>query len=320
MLQINNISLSFEVSSGFLKRRRNYVHALRNVSLEIPEGSTFAVAGESGSGKSTLARVLTGLYRPDKGSFAWQNYHSDEMTAKDLRRFRRNIAMVFQDPYSSLNPRLKIRSILKEPLSIHRRSLQLSRADMNKKAADALDAVGLPSTALEKYPHEFSGGQRQRIGIARALILNPAIIILDEPVSALDVSIQAQILNLLTDLKKEFNLTYIFIAHDLSVVEYISDMTAIMYLGMIMEVNKTTSLFKRPRHPYTASLIESMPDVDSIGRDFNPVEGEIPSPMTPPAGCPFVTRCSRAESDCNNVIPPVEHKGSGLFRCFYPLK
>ncbi len=298
---------------------KNRIHALQNVSFDVPQGSVTAVVGESGSGKSTLARVFTGLYQPNGGYFAYGHLMSPFMSQRDWRWLRRRVAMVFQDPYSSLNPRLRIEQIVSEPLLIHRRKVHMNRQQRRDRVIEVLEQVGLNSDALEKYPHEFSGGQRQRIGIARALVLHPEVLVLDEPISALDVSIQAQVLNLLSDLRHKENLTYLFIAHDLGVIEYISDYTAVMYAGRVVEYNQTAELFRRPRHPYTMSLLDAMPSIKKIGQPFKALEGETPSPIHPPPGCPFAKRCFRAQDICQQEMPqPSQNKG-GFYYCHNPL-
>lgn len=321
MIEIENISREFVLEKSFLGKPKTTVKALRGITLTIAEGTSLGIVGESGSGKSTLARILTGLYKPDAGGFKWNEFNSSIATAKEWKALRRKIAMVFQDPYSSLNPRFTLREILYEPLLIHKYDQTIKNIDKETRAKEALSMVALPQSALEKFPHEFSGGQRQRIGIARALMLHPQLIILDEPVSALDVSIQAQILNLLNDLRKELHLTYIFIGHDLSVIRYISDFTAVMYLGLICEYRPTEDLFNNPYHPYTKSLLAAMPDVSKPGKPFLILQGEIPSPVNPPPGCPFTTRCNLKKDDCEERLPELVHTADGGFhRCLHPAQ
>lgn len=316
VISFHNISKRFKVKGGLFSKKNEYVHALRNINIEIPEGITYGIVGESGSGKSTLARVFMGLYPPSEGYFIFENSDSRNFSKESLKVFRRNVSMVFQDPYSSLNPRMKVKQILAEPLKIHNIG---SKAEKEKKILQVIDQVGLSAKDLNKFPHEFSGGQRQRIGIARALIIEPKVMVLDEPVSALDVSIQAQILNLLADIKKENNLTLIFIAHDLSVVEYLSDRVAVMYLGKILEEHDAQTIFKNPKNPYTRTLIETMPDISKTGHDFKVISGEIPSPINPPPGCPFEPRCDRKSEACSDTFPDLQEFDDTRVYCHHPL-
>ncbi|MCS6984050.1 MAG: ATP-binding cassette domain-containing protein [Leptospiraceae bacterium] len=312
MIRFSHLSKVFPV-------KKHKVHALYEVSFDVPLGKVTALVGESGSGKSTLARIFLGLYRPTAGYFAYNELMSPYMTAKDWRRLRRRVAMVFQDPYNSLNPRLNVEEIVREGLEIHRQEFQLKKKEMRERVVAVLEKVGLSSEALGKYPHEFSGGQRQRIGLARALILKPEVLVLDEPLSALDVSIQAQILNLLQVLKDEEQLTYLFITHDLSVVEYLADYVAVLYAGRLLEYRKARDFFLSPRHPYSLSLLEAIPSVEKLGQPFPAVRGEAPSPLEIAAGCPFASRCSRKLNICEKEFPQKETTKDGFYFCHNPL-
>ncbi len=312
MIRIANLTKKFIYKKNIFSGGKTLV-ALKKIHLDIPLGVTTGIVGESGSGKSTLARVLMGLLTPDEGYFAYNEIMSPYMKKSDWKKYRRKISMVFQDPYSSLNPRLSIAKIIEEPLIIHANSLRLNREERHARVRDIIEKVGMYTSDLDKQPRQFSGGQRQRIGIARSLVLRPDVIILDEPVSALDVSIQAQILNLLRDLKGEFQLTYIFIAHDLGVIRYISDRIVVMYLGQILEVRNTSSLFAHPYHPYTRSLMDSIPDIHAFKKPFYALKGEIPSPFNTPPGCPFYSRCGRRKPVCEMEFPEKTAVGPGEY-------
>ncbi|GED67901.1 peptide ABC transporter ATP-binding protein [Brevibacillus reuszeri] len=300
LVVVDGIKKTFPIDSGFLGNKKS-VKAVNSVSFEIKEGETFSLVGESGCGKSTTGRLVTRLLTPDEGKIWINNEEISKMNENRLREVRKQVQMVFQDPYASLNPRMKIRDVVGEPLIIH---TKLSTAEREKLVAEMLEVVGLNSYHAEKFAHEFSGGQRQRIGIARALILKPKLIVADEPVSALDVSIQSQILNLLKDLQEEFHLTYLFISHDLSVVEHISDKIGVMYLGSLVESGPKESLFANPQHPYTKALLSSVPIPDPRAkRERIILQGDVPSPVNPPSGCAFHTRCPFKMDICTTTAP-----------------
>ncbi|MDR3360282.1 MAG: ABC transporter ATP-binding protein [Bifidobacteriaceae bacterium] len=302
LLEVNGVSKHFRASGG-LPSRRGVVRAVDEVSLTVARSQTFGLVGESGSGKSTLGRVILQLLKPTAGSVRLNGRELTGLSAKELRRSRRHMQLVFQDPYASLNPRMRVSQILEAPQRVHRLG---QPKQWRSESARLLDAVGLPVEALDKYPHEFSGGQRQRIGIARALATRPDLIVCDEPISALDVSIQAQVLNLLLELQEEFGLSYLFIAHDLSVVQHIADFVAVMYLGQFVEVGSYRDVFATPLHPYTQALLSAVPRPDPAAeraRKQIVLTGEIPSPLNPPAGCRFRTRCPVARSLCSAKAP-----------------
>jgi len=298
---------------GLVKRfptRRGTVHAVSGVGFDIGASETVGLVGESGCGKSTLGKLLVRLIEPDAGSIRLDGVDITSMGRAALRPFRRTIQMIFQDPYASLNPRSTARTIIEEPLSVHNVG---TRAERRERVLWLAGRVGLRADTLGRYPHEFSGGQRQRIGIARALALNPKLIVCDEPVSALDVSVQAQVLNLLAEIQEELGLSYLFISHDLSVVEHISDRVLVMYLGKIVEGGDTGDVWRQPLHPYTQALIGSLPAADpeaAARRRAVVVEGDVPSPLSPPSGCRFHTRCPYAIDVCRNYEPPLRVAGS----------
>ncbi len=291
-------------SLDLLGRKRLVVHAVDEVDLQIMPGETLGLVGESGSGKSTLGRLILKLLEPTAGRVLFDGRDLAALTRRELRALRREMQLVFQDPYASLNPRMRVRSIVGEGIEIHR----LARGkEKQERIASLLEMVGIGADALERYPHEFSGGQRQRIGIARALAVNPRFLVLDEPVSALDVSIQAQIINLLQDLQEKLRLTYLFIAHDLRVVEHISRRTAIMYLGKIVEIAGRDEIYANPRHPYTRALLSAIPALHgATGGERIKLPGEMPSPVNPPSGCSFHPRCPYAKDICRTVEPRLE--------------
>ncbi len=312
MVEVHGLKKHFSVRKKGLFQRPGIVRAVDDLSFGIAEGRCLGLVGESGSGKTTAARSILRLIEPDSGEITVGGINVSGLDRGGLRRYRKNMQIVFQDPYGSLNPRMTVEKILGEPLKIH---TSLGKKEIRERIADLLDLVGLSSDHLHRYPHEFSGGQRQRIGIARAIALNPRFIILDEPVSALDVSIQAQILNLLVDLRDRLNLTYLFVAHDLSVVEHISDAIAVMYLGRIIEESPRAALYKNPLHPYTQSLIQSIPEKKPVKHGFNVLRGEIPSPENPPAGCYFHPRCPRVMEICRHEYPALRRIGSASVAC-----
>jgi oligopeptide/dipeptide ABC transporter ATP-binding protein len=312
LLDLDEIVVHYPAGRTSLFGARRVVHAVDGLSLAIPEGETFGLVGESGSGKSTAARIALQLERPTAGEVRYRGEPLNRMDRAARQRFRREVQAVFQDPGAALNPRMRVADVVGEPLDIH--DLVQGRRQRRERIADLLRAVGLPAAAQDRYPHEFSGGQRQRICVARALSTDPRLIVLDEPVSALDVSIRAQILNLLKDLQERLGLAYLFIAHDLAVVEFISHRVGVMYLGKLVEVAPTAGLFRRPLHPYTIALMASAPKVERAGtvQGFA-IEGEIPSPIEPPSGCRFRTRCPFAENRCAEVVPPLQDMGDGHF-------
>jgi oligopeptide/dipeptide ABC transporter ATP-binding protein len=313
LIQVRELKKYFPVHRGLLQRAAGHVEAVDGVSLHIDEGETLGLVGESGCGKTTVGRTLLRLQEPSAGKIYFDGREITRLSGKPLRNLRREMQIVFQDPYSSLNPRMTVRGIIEEGLIIHRWGSSRARL---QRVEDVAAKVGLDPGYLSRYPHEFSGGQRQRISIARALALNPRFVVLDEPISALDVSIQSQVINLLNDLKQEFGLTYLFISHDLSVVEYISDRVAVMYLGEIVEVASSRELYTNPLHPYTRALLASIPSLDpDAKRARQVVEGDVPSPMNPPSGCYFHPRCPLASEHCRRVSPePVQLNGH-LVRC-----
>ncbi|MBC7658856.1 MAG: ATP-binding cassette domain-containing protein [Chitinophagaceae bacterium] len=301
LLEVKNLNMHFPIRGGLLRRKIGHVFAVNDVSFELEAGETFGVVGESGCGKSTLGRTIVRLYNPTSGQVLFKGQNIAGMKKQKLKDFRRQIQMIFQDPYASLNPRMTIASILAEPFKLH----GIGTADERKeKVKELVSLVGLRVTDINKFPHEFSGGQRQRIGIARALALNPSLIVCDEAVSALDVSIQSQILNLLIDLQRTLKLTYIFISHDLNVVRYISDRVAVMYLGRVMELTRSAEIYRAPAHPYTKALMAAAPVPDPRKTAITAMlEGDVPSPSRPPSGCPFHTRCLFVADRCKSELP-----------------
>ncbi|WP_347552464.1 dipeptide ABC transporter ATP-binding protein [Pseudalkalibacillus hwajinpoensis] len=301
LLEVKQLKKHFPIEGGVLKQQIGTVKAVDDVTFTLHKGETFGLVGESGCGKSTTGRMLMRLLEPSEGEVLFDGKEMTSLNKKDLRHLRKDIQMVFQDPFASLNPRHTVEKIIEEPLIVHKLG---NKNERKKRVRELLDIVGLSSYHAKRYPHQFSGGQRQRIGIARALAVNPKLIIADEPVSALDVSIQAQVLNLLEDLQKELGLTYLFIAHDLGVVRHISDRVGVMYLGRIVEMADSEKLYLNAKHPYTQALLSAVPVPDpEYGKDRIILTGDVPSPSNPPAGCPFHTRCPKAMDVCSSVVP-----------------
>ena len=320
LLEIHHVKKYFPIRKGVLQREVAQVHAVDDVSFALREGETLGLVGESGCGKSTLGRTLVRLLEPTSGEIYFQGRGIQDLGARRLRPLRSQMQMVFQDPYASLNPRKRVGTIVSDPMRIHGIG---TRSDRKQRVGELLETVGLSPEHYNRFPHEFSGGQRQRIGIARALALRPKLIIADEPVSALDVSIQSQMLNLLEDLQNDFQLTYIFIAHDLGVVRHVSDRIAVMYLGKLVELSPAEELYDRPIMPYTEALLSAVPIPDpdlAEQRERIVLEGDVPSPINPPSGCRFHPRCRYATDVCTQVEPPLTDYGNGhLAACHHPL-
>jgi oligopeptide transport system ATP-binding protein len=321
LLEVTNLVKHFPITAGILfDRQVGAVQAVDDVSLTVHEGETLGLVGESGCGKSTLCRTILQLIEPTSGSVKFEDRELVGLSSKQLRPLRREMQMIFQDPYASLNPRKRVGEIVGDPILLNKLA---SGKELRTQVQDLLERVGLSAEHFNRYPHEFSGGQRQRIGIARALALRPKLIIADEPVSALDVSIQAQIINLLEDLQGEFNLTYIFVAHDLGVVRHVSDRIAVMYLGKMVELGEAQDVYANPVHPYTESLLSAVPIPDpreNAARTQTILEGDLPSPADPPPACRFHTRCPRATEICSQDEPPlVDNRRAHLAACHHPL-
>jgi oligopeptide transport system ATP-binding protein len=325
LLEVRDLKKHFPIKSGVLKRQTGTVYAVDGVSFTVDKGETLGLVGESGCGKSTTGRAVLRLIDATAGSVIFEDIDVMKASGGEMQKLRRDMQIIFQDPYASLNPRMRVRDIVGESLKIHGIGTPEER---KKRVFELLETVGLSAEHAERYPHEFSGGQRQRIGIARALTLNPKLIICDEPVSALDVSIRAQVINLLEDLQDEFDLTYVFIAHDLSVVKHISDRVAVMYLGKIVEISDSKLLYDYPQHPYTEALLSAVPIPDphtERARRRIILEGDVPSPANPPKGCVFHPRCPRAQEVCTTAMPQLASTGGDAgapheVACYFPAR
>ncbi|MEN0242779.1 ABC transporter ATP-binding protein [Staphylococcus aureus] len=306
ILEVNQVKKYYKIKTGLLQKTQ-YVKAVDDVSFSIKKGQTFGLVGESGCGKSTLGKVIIRLEDATSGSIIVNGEDITRLQGKKLRKSRQQYQMIFQDPYASLNPMQMVGDIISEPILNYKK---LPKEEIKKEVLYLLKCVGLSEDAYYKYAHEFSGGQRQRVGIARALALRPSLIVADEPVSALDVSVQSQVLNLLKDLQEQFNLSYLFIAHDLSVVKHISDVIGVMYLGHIVEIASDKEIYENPKHPYTKALISSIPQIDKLNKNRIILKGELPSPSNPPQGCPFHTRCPIAQDMCKKSMPELKDIGN----------
>ncbi len=314
LVEIRNVEKRFGGDGGFLSSRQPEVKALNDVSLSVDKGDAFCLVGESGCGKSTLARTVIGLHPPSNGEILYDGERIDTLSQQEKRPFTRKMQMIFQNPYASLNPRMTVMQTLEEPLRIHRP--ELSRQQVREKVEEVMLSVGNDPAWGERYPHEFSGGQRQRISIARALMLDPEFVVADEPISALDVSIQAQVLNVMMDAQEQRHLTYLFITHDLSVVEHFGSRVAVMYLGTVCELADTRSLFATPRHPYTQALLSAIPKMSEEGAGHIKMTGEVPTAMNLPSGCVFHPRCPHANDRCRKEVPDFLDNGETQTACF----
>ena len=318
LIKVDHLTRIFDVSKPWLNRliereEKQYLRAVDDVSFEIEKGETLALVGESGSGKSTIAKMLVGLLKPSEGAVLFDDNPMRMDTSDEMQELRKRFQMIFQSPYASLNPRWKVADIIAEPMTVLR--VEKDRNQISNRVGELLVLVGLSAKDGGKFPHEFSGGQRQRIAIARSLSANPEFIVCDEPTSALDVSVQAQILNLMRDLQDELGLTYLFISHDLSVVRHMANRIGVLYLGALVEVAESKTLFKDPKHPYTRMLLDAVPDLEMIGRERKEIEGEIPNPINPPSGCTFHPRCPFANDRCKQEVPKLMQAGTGVAAC-----
>lgn len=316
ILKVKNLKTYFDVTKGLFAKKQ-IVKAVDDVSFEVMRNETFGLVGESGCGKTTLGRTIVKLYDPNEGSIEFEGRDIAQIKGKDLKEYHKDVQMIFQDPYASLNPRMTVGEIIKEPMNIH--GIYDSEKEREAKAVELLRIVGLKPDHIRRYPFEFSGGQRQRIGVARALALNPKFIVCDEPISALDVSIQAQVINLLDQIQEEMGLSYLFIAHDLSMVKHISDRIGVMYLGHLVECGPSNEVYHRPLHPYTVALLSAIPIPDpkiAKAKKRIVLDGEIPSPLNPPTGCVFSTRCSKATERCRRETPQMVEVGNRQVSCF----
>lgn len=319
LLLTRNLTKEYELKNNFGIRKRQVVHAVSNVSIEIYKGETLSLVGESGCGKSTLGRMMMRLIEPTNGQILFGGKDITVLSEKQMNQIYKKIQLIFQDPYASLDPRMKVKDLIGEPLVTHR--MYLTKEETEARVRELMHMVGIRPELIDRYPHQFSGGQRQRIGIARALALKPELIVCDEPVSALDVSIQSQILNLLKDLQQEFDLTYLFISHDLGVVHYISDRICVMFLGKVCEIGDTEEIYTNPMHPYTRFLLDAVPSMDPEKKQKreNILSGEIPSAVNPPSGCRFRTRCPYAKDICAEKEPELKEYQGRKVACHFPL-
>lgn len=318
LIKVDHLTRTFDVSKPWLNRiierePKQYLRAVDDVTFEINKGETLALVGESGSGKSTIAKMLVGLLKPSSGTVLFDGQPMQMNTSDEMQALRKRFQMIFQSPYASLNPRWKVADIIAEPMTVL--GIENDKNRSQKRVDELLTLVGLSAADGSKFPHEFSGGQRQRIAIARALSANPEFIVCDEPTSALDVSVQAQILNLMRDLQDELGLTYLFISHDLSVVRHMANRIGVLYLGALVEVAESKTLFKNPQHPYTRMLLDAVPDLEMMGRERKEIEGEIPNPINPPSGCTFHPRCPLANERCKREAPKQVPTATGFSAC-----